>query len=164
MNTNTPANNVPSQGILQKLSKKLPSGTVALLAGWGLIAAPDNNAVAQTLPSDAPTITQTGSFEEVRQVEKDVAKILEQPPVDTLRVRAIQIFADAEKRKSFRSAAEQEEFFHILTALQQNKKTKEEAMFTVYKSGGDYLKLFNDNFFKVTLKTNRYVLAKLMVT
>lgn len=124
-----------------------------------------HDTAAQTLSSNA-TMTQTGSSNELGQVEQQVTAILEQPPEDILKVRAITILSDASKREpqSFRDAAEQEEFFHILTALQQNKKTKEEAIFTVYDSGRDYLRLFNDDFLKNTFpKTNRHELAKLMV-
>ena len=134
----------PSQSFLQKIQSKVPSNlqtkAVALLAGWGLIAAP-NNAIAQGLPSDASVMTQqAGSLSEVRKVEKNVTDILEKPPVDALRTEALQILNNVRKQRSFNNTQQQERFFYILAALDQNVSL-DKAVFVVETEGAQYLKL-----------------------
>lgn len=142
MNTPTPQN--PSQApkapsLLSRAKSLLPNRLTTALIGMGLIANTTQNPTT-TPPVAAPSsLVQSGTTNEVVHVGGKVSEILVQPPENALRTQALQILNEVRKKRSFRNTKQQEDFFHILAALDQNVPL-EQAVFIVETDGTQYLR------------------------
>ena len=106
-------------------------------------------------------MVQSGSVGEVVHVEQQVGEILTQPPENALRAEALQILNQVRKQRSFNNTAQQERFFHILAALDQNVPL-DKAVFVRETDGVQYLKLAPRKILK-EFKIDSYDLSRCIV-